>query len=198
MFGRQARYVSGEVLNSSHACFRTKFSIFSDILLTLNQSTNTLTLYICFVFQEYILNIQWHLVGTEPVRYHSVLTSLFSVSGRCSHYSVTCWKIWANPPHYNDVIMGTMASQITSLVIVYSTIYSSTDQRKHQSSASLAIVRGIHRSAQMASNAENVSIWWRHHDHIALVHVFYVSGKVGAIIEVPSHTRITEENLRTY
>ena len=48
-------------------------------------------------------------------------------------------------PHYNDVTMGEMASQITSLTIVYSTVYSGTDQRKHQSSASLAFVRGIHR-----------------------------------------------------
>ena len=47
--------------------------------------------------------------------------------------------------HYNDVIMGVIASQITSLVIVYSTIYSDTDQRKHQSSASLAFVWGIHQ-----------------------------------------------------
>ena len=47
--------------------------------------------------------------------------------------------------HYNDVIMGTIASQITSLTIVYSTVYSDADQRKHQSSASLAFVREIHR-----------------------------------------------------
>ena len=48
--------------------------------------------------------------------------------------------------HYIDVIMSAMASQITSLTIVYySTVYSGTDQRKHQSSASLAFVRGIHR-----------------------------------------------------
>ena len=45
----------------------------------------------------------------------------------------------------SDVLMGTMASQITSLMIVYSTVYSGTDQRKHQSSASLAFVRGIHQ-----------------------------------------------------
>ena len=44
-----------------------------------------------------------------------------------------------------SVIMGTMASQITSLTIVYSTVYSGADQRKHQSSAALAFVRGIHR-----------------------------------------------------
>ena len=41
--------------------------------------------------------------------------------------------------------MTTMASQITSLTVVYSTVYSDTDQRKHQSSASLAFVRRIHR-----------------------------------------------------
>ena len=41
--------------------------------------------------------------------------------------------------------MGMIASQITSLTIVYSTVYSDADQRKHQSSASLAFVRGIHR-----------------------------------------------------
>ena len=42
--------------------------------------------------------------------------------------------------------MGAMASRITSLTIVYSSVYSGADQRKHQSSASLAFVRGIHRS----------------------------------------------------
>ena len=66
--------------------------------------------------------------------------------------------------HYCDVIMGTMASQITILTIVYSIVHSGADQRKHQSSASLVLVSGTGEfSAQMASNAENVSIWWRHH-----------------------------------
>ena len=46
--------------------------------------------------------------------------------------------------HYNYIIMGATASQITSLAIVYSTVYSGADQRKHQSSASLAFVWGIH------------------------------------------------------
>ena len=48
-------------------------------------------------------------------------------------------------PHYNDVIMGARASQITSLMIVCSTVYSDADERKHQSSASLAFVWGIHQ-----------------------------------------------------
>ena len=41
--------------------------------------------------------------------------------------------------------MGAMASEIISLAIVYSTVYSGADQRKHQSSASLAFARVIHR-----------------------------------------------------
>ena len=76
---------------------------------------------------------------------------------------------WRDLKHYNDVIMSTIASQITSLTIVYSTVYSDADQRKHQSSASLAICAGNSPGTgefpvQRASNAENVSIWWRHHE----------------------------------
>ena len=47
--------------------------------------------------------------------------------------------------HYCDAIMGTVASQITRLTIVYTAVYSDADQSKHQSSASLAFVWGIHR-----------------------------------------------------
>ena len=73
------------------------------------------------------------------------------------------------PTHYSDVIMGVMASHSTNTTAVYSIVYSGADQRKQQSSASLAFVREIHRwpvnyPAQRASNAENVSIWWRHHN----------------------------------
>ena len=39
--------------------------------------------------------------------------------------------------------MGAIATHITSLTIVYSTVYSDAIQRKHQSSASLAFVRGV-------------------------------------------------------
>ena len=41
--------------------------------------------------------------------------------------------------------MGAIVSEITSPTTVYSTVYSDADQRKHQSSAPLAFVRGIHR-----------------------------------------------------
>ena len=60
--------------------------------------------------------------------------------------------------------MGAIASQITSFMIVYSIVHPGADQRKHQSCASLAFVTGEF-PAQMASNAENASIWWRHHEN---------------------------------
>ena len=78
--------------------------------------------------------------------------------------------------HYDDVIMTTMASHITSLTVVYSTVYSDADQRKHQSSASLAFVWGIHRDRWIPRTKGqlrgNVSIWWRHHVIFAQGNVF--------------------------
>ena len=64
--------------------------------------------------------------------------------------------------------MGAMASQTTSLTIVYSTVYSDADQRKYQSSAWLACARGFHRvlvnSPHKRTATGKVSISWRHHD----------------------------------
>ena len=72
--------------------------------------------------------------------YISVYIYWYTYHGRhICHISIRCVQL------YDDVIMGAMASQITSLPIVYSTVYSDADQRKHQSSASLAFVREIHR-----------------------------------------------------
>ena len=78
----------------------------------------------------------WNEVVELPVMRRDIIT-LFKAPcpGCCLLYE----------RHYNDVIMSTIASQITSLTTVYSTVYSGIDQRKHQSSASLAFVRGIHR-----------------------------------------------------
>ena len=55
------------------------------------------------------------------------------------------WRLRSVWHDYNDVIMGAMASQITSLTSVYATVYTYADQKKYQSSASLAFVWGIHR-----------------------------------------------------
>ena len=70
--------------------------------------------------------------------------------------------------HCYDVTMGEMASQINGLTIVYSTVhYSSPDQRKHQSFASVAFVRRIHRwpvNSPYKWPVTRKMIWWRHHD----------------------------------
>ena len=65
--------------------------------------------------------------------------------------------------HYRYVKMSAMASQITGVSVVCSTVCSGADQRKHRTSALLAFVVTCKFPSQRASNAENVSIWWRHH-----------------------------------
>ena len=63
-------------------------------------------------------------------------------------YSKLSWskESWTScRVHYDDVIMTMLASQITSLPVVCSIVYSGVNRRKHQSSASLAFVREIHR-----------------------------------------------------
>ena len=66
--------------------------------------------------------------------------------------------------------MSAMATQITCLAIVYSTVCSGADQKK----TSKLRVTGLYAGdspkagefpAQWASNAENDSIWW-HHDFL--------------------------------
>ena len=57
----------------------------------------------------------------------------------------TIWRLDDKVNYYTDIIMGAIASHTTSLTIVYSSVYLDADGRKHQSSASLAFVWGIHR-----------------------------------------------------
>ena len=95
-------------------------------------------------------------------RRHLVITYIFHKLTSLSWLSATTVC-----DHYNDIIMNMIASQITSLTIVYSTVYSGADQRKQQRPASLAFVGGNSPGtgefpAQKANNAENVSISWRH------------------------------------
>ena len=80
-----------------------------------------------FICNESVPNLCWqHRVHNSSLQVHS-------------YYLVT------DSLHYCDAIMGTVASQITSLAILYTTVYPDADQSKHQSSASLAFVWGIHR-----------------------------------------------------
>ena len=69
--------------------------------------------------------------------------------------------------------MDSVASQITSLTIVYSAVYSGADPRKHQSSVSLAFVRGIHPRPVISPHKWPVTrkmfpFWWRHHAEIEM------------------------------
>ena len=72
-------------------------------------------------------------------------------------------------PHYYDVIMGAMASQITSLTIAY---FKRLFRRRSKKTSKLRVTSLCEGNssvtgefpAQRSNNAENVSIWWRHHD----------------------------------
>ena len=109
------------------------------------------------------------------------LTMHYFVTEKCAHMCTflwqngTLWDMWLVhcgicAIHYTDVIMTTIASQITSLTVVYSTVYSDADQRKHQTPRHWPLCGEFTGTgefpAQMASKAENVSIWWRHHGSI--------------------------------
>ena len=87
---------------------------------------------------------------------------------------------FANTSHYDDVIMGAMASQITSHTIVYSAVYSDADQRKHQSSASLSFVWGIHQDRWIPrTNGQyrgKCFIWWRHHEALTMSEICSILG----------------------
>ena len=73
-----------------------------------------------------------------------LFNSLFRV--KITNMNVAHYWTYVKGIHCITMIMSPMASQITSLTIVYSTVYWGGDQRKHQSSVSLAFVRGIHQS----------------------------------------------------
>ena len=83
----------------------------------------------------HVLNCTENLNLWEP---GSTTTTTATRSHSHNHSMFLC-------PHYTDVIMGVIASQITDVSIVYSTVWSSVYKKKHQSSASLAFLRGIPR-----------------------------------------------------
>ena len=88
------------------------------------------------IINAWLLCIPLFWTSKEASRYHE--DSCNNVRDVNQWVSSLTW-------HHSDVIMGMMASQITSVSNVYSTVCSGIDQRKYQSSATLAFVRGIHR-----------------------------------------------------
>ena len=85
-----------------------------------------------------------HVIGLF-LRYSSVASRSLSRGEGILYRNITMELLQPCTKHYDGATMSLMASQITSLTVVYSTVYSDADQRKHQSSASLAFVWGIHR-----------------------------------------------------
>ena len=88
------------------------------------------------VTARYLGFVSWKLTKSWAILYY------WSPVQNVTHQAASLHK---GSAHYSVVIMGSIASQITSLTIVYSAVNSGADQRKHQSSASLAFVWGIHR-----------------------------------------------------
>ena len=116
------------------------------------------------MFDFYMLNVFTFFTDT----FYGLLMNchLFSISNVCFICFIPFPPV-SQASHYSDVIMAVMGSQITSFTIVYSTVYSGTDKK-----TSKLPVTGLcawnspvtgEFPAQMASNAENVTIWLRHH-----------------------------------
>ena len=105
-------------------------------------------------FADNILNwFPWMKCFALWIKFHPYLL-WSSFYNKSSQVLAISWLQTGNKPlpesvifqfHYCDVMMGVIVSQITSLMIVYSIVHSSADQRKHQSTASLAFVPGIHQ-----------------------------------------------------
>ena len=142
-----------------------------------------------------MVNLLTHIYVTHPqlVKYHiapresiageeDVWTTFVLFNKVVRHMYIKLAYNWSNSAwslsltvlinHYSDAIIGALMSQITSLVIVYSTVYSGSHQRTHQSSSSLAFVRRIHRRPvdfpHKGPIVRKFSIWWRHHDESIL------------------------------
>ena len=79
--------------------------------------------------------------------------------------------------------MGAMVSQTTSLGVISSTIYSGANQSKHQSSASLAIVRGIHRWPVNSPHKEPVAREMFPFDDVIMMEAYGSGNKIFVRLE---------------
>ena len=101
------------------------------------------------------INLLWQKVTAENVSFYYIYIT--------SHIA----------SHYSEVIMSAMAPQITSLTIVCTSVYSGADQRKYQSSASLAFVRGIHRRHVNSPHKGSVTRKMFPFDDVIMCSVYY-------------------------
>ena len=92
--------------------------------------------------------------------------------------------------HYGDIIMSAMTSQITDIWIVCLTTCSGADQRKHQSSMSLAFVRGIHQWPVDSPHKEPVTRKMFPYDDLFMITALAPEGLTGLEIRTLSKTKI--------
>ena len=118
---------------------------FVSCIYSTSQELYSIGLFSFLVFYFYLFHFFFNLTV------FTVLYGALQISKRYDHFDTlsrgieTSRDLAIRSKHYSDVIMGATASQITSVSVVYSTVCSGADERKYQSSASLAFVRGIHR-----------------------------------------------------
>ena len=133
---------------------------------------------------EILFPILWILIclqKVEAAQYDSYFLWTFPQLFMSCNWYIICLQSIVDLLQYNDVIMSAMASQITSLAIIYSTVYSGADQRKHQSSASLAFVRGIYRWPVNSPHKEPVMRKMFPFDDVILGHRAYPMPMVHAL-----------------
>ena len=110
------------------------------------------------MFIESACDIWWTWLWTQ-----------FCISSLCTEWHVYPINFDDNTKRHNsDVIMSEMASQITGIAIACWTVCSGADQRKKLKPRIAGLCEGNQAvtggfPSHMTSNAENVSIWWRHH-----------------------------------
>ena len=118
---------------------------------------------------ELIHKVLWNF---ETFGKSYIMTSRF-YSRILSYY----WRLTGHAvSHYNDVIMTTMASQITSLTIVYSAVYSMRRSKKTSKLRVTGLCAGNSPGtgefpSQRTGNAEYVFIWWRHYASLTVTHI---------------------------
>ena len=132
--------------------------------------------YVCILYHFWTSGL-WYLLKFFVVLYTDPYT--------LSTGSITDWPHSQFSPGYFDIIMSAMAFQTTGVSIVCTTVCSGADQRKHQSSASLAFVRGINRCSVDS-----------HHKGPVTRKMFLFGDVIIPRIFRPQNQRINDENGR--
>ena len=126
------------------------------------------------------------------------LSGGYSIPPGCQSFWVTWGRVYFADlfSHHRDVILSVMASQIADFSVVCSTVCSGADQRKHQSSASLAFVRGVHRWPVNSPHKGPVTRKMFSFDDVIMVplpsHIFASIVKTVLLFEYQIHTLLVK------